>query len=174
LGQEILKRFPDMVYSVSYTTRKPREGEQNGRDYFFITEAAFKTGIESGDWIEWARVHGNYYGTSAAFLDRELSRGNDVLLDIDIQGTRQILERFTECISIFIMPPSLGMLRERLEKRGSETGSSLERRLDDARTEITQIQMYRHVVINDRLEDAVSELTDLIQGYHTRCKKPCT
>ncbi|PIP36802.1 MAG: guanylate kinase [Desulfobacterales bacterium CG07_land_8_20_14_0_80_52_14] len=173
LRQEILKRFPNMVYSVSYTTRKPREKEQSGRDYCFITEVAFKTGIESGEWIEWAQVYGNYYGTSAVFLDRELSRGRDVLLDIDIQGTRQILRKFKECIPIFIMPPSLDVLRERLEKRGSEIGASLERRLDDARTEITQIQMYRHVVINDRLEEAVSELTDLIQGYRTRCKNLC-
>ncbi len=171
LRQAVLKHFPDLVYSVSSTTRKPRAGETDGRDYRFVTEADFKAGIESGEWVEWACVHGHYYGTSAGFLHRELGLGHDVLLDIDVQGTRQILERFAECIPIFIVPPSLDLLRKRLEKRGSETEASLEKRLADARTEIPQMKIYRHVVINDRIEDAVSDLENLIEGYRSRCKK---
>jgi guanylate kinase len=173
LKQAVLEQFPDMRYSVSATTRPPRQGEKHGRDYYFISEAAFQTGIASGEWLEWARVHGHYYGTSAAFIQRELAQGRDVLLDIDVQGTRQVLKRLSRCIPVFIMPPSLDVLRTRLEKRSSETQASLQRRLEDARREIRQLQYYRHVVVNDRLEEAVSNLADLIRGYRTRCETAC-
>lgn len=170
LKQAVLAHFPDIRYSVSTTTRAPRPGEKHGRDYYFITEADFRAGIDAGEWIEWARVHGHYYGTSAAFIERALARGRDMLLDIDVQGTRQILKRFPQSIPIFIMPPSLEVLRNRLEERGSETDAALERRLADARAEIGQLQLYRHVVVNDRLEEAVSDLTALIETYRARCR----
>jgi len=165
-----MERFPEMVYSVSSTTRKPREGEREGRDYRFISEAAFQEGIASGDWIEWAKVHAHCYGTSGRFLEEALRQGCDVLLDIDVQGTRQILNKFTRCIPIFIMPPSLDVLKERLLKRRSESPASLKRRLSDAQAEIGQLEIYRHVVINDRLEEAVSELETLIRFHRTRCR----
>ena len=107
LCHEVLKRFPDMLYSVSYTTRPLRSGEKEGVAYHFVTTRDFEKGIAAGKWAEWAVVHGNYYGTSADFLDRGLANGRDILLDIDVQGTRQILERYPDCIAIFLMPPSL-------------------------------------------------------------------
>ncbi len=171
LKEALLQRFPDVVYSVSHTTRKPRGSEQNGRDYWFVSERAFKEGIEAGDWVEWARVHGHYYGTRAAFIQEALRQGRDVLLDIDVQGVRQIRKRFPACIPVFILPPSLEVLSKRLEERGTESEASRKKRLDDARREITQLELYRHVVINDRLEEAVSDLVALVKGYRTPCQK---
>ena len=98
--------FPDLLYSISYTTRSPRKGERNGVDYHFILPDDFEKGISRHRWAEWAEVHGNYYGTSAEFLDNELSAGRDILLEIDVQGTRQILQRYPDGITIFILPPS--------------------------------------------------------------------
>ena len=101
---KVRKQFPDMLYSVSYTTRKPRQGEQDGVDYHFIGKNEFKARIEDGKWAEWALVHGNYYGTATAFLDEGLIAGHDILLDLDVQGTRQLLKRYAECVAIFIRP----------------------------------------------------------------------
>ncbi len=165
LCNAVLEYFPDMRYSISYTTRKSRAGEQDHIDYHFISKGEFKKGIESDRWAEWAEVHGNYYGTSAEFIARELSAGKDILLDIDIQGTMQILKRFPGSITIFIMPPSVDILRKRLEKRDTDSEAVIERRLQNAEAEMTQKGRYRHLIINDRLEVAKKELIDLIATY---------
>ena len=107
LCQAARERLPELVYSVSSTTRQPRAGEVEGRDYFFVSEARFEQGIADGSWAEWARVHDNYYGTSARFLEDHLAAGRDVLLDIDVQGAKQILERYPEAVTVFIAAPSL-------------------------------------------------------------------
>jgi guanylate kinase len=120
LAKAVLDRFGHMLYSISYTTRKPRKGEQNGVDYHFITRDLFKKYINKGKWAEWAQVHGNYYGTSSEFIDKGLASGDDILLDIDVQGTRKIIERYPESITIFIMPPSLDTLRRRLQRRATD------------------------------------------------------
>lgn len=161
----VLDRFPDMTYSISSTTRSPRGTERDGVDYRFIDKPAFLKGIEEDRWAEWAEVHGNYYGTSADMLDRELNRGRDVLLDIDVQGTFKILERYPEAVTIFIMPPAFDTLRERMEKRGTDSPSVIERRLENARFEIAQKDRYRHVIVNDDLQAAVFELISLIESY---------
>ena len=111
LCREALKRFSDMHYSVSYTTRKRRPGEKDGVDYHFIGKRDFRNGIKTGKWAEWAVVHGHYYGASADFLAKGLAEGRDILLDLDVQGTRQILARYPGSVAIFIMPPSLEVLR---------------------------------------------------------------
>lgn len=165
LCHALLKRFPDMIYSISSTTRPPRGTERDGVEYHFIDEQTFLKGIADDRWAEWAEVHGNYYGTSADMLDRELGRKRDVLLDIDVQGTFKILERYPEAVTIFIMPPAFDTLRERMENRSTDSPSVIERRLTNARSEIAQKDRYRHVVINDDLDTAVSELTALIQSY---------
>ena len=121
LCRAVLDRFPDLLYSISYTTRRPRQGEENGNDYHFIAKGEFERGIARGRWAEWADVHGNHYGTSAGLLDRGLNGGQDILLDLDIQGTRQILKQYPAAVTIFIMPPSLEILRYRLEKRGTDS-----------------------------------------------------
>lgn len=165
LCQAVLKRFPDMIYSISSTTRPPRGTEQDGVEYRFVDKQTFSKGIAEDRWAEWAEVHGNYYGTSADMLDRELGLGRDILLDIDVQGTFKILERYPEAVTIFILPPTFDTLRERMEKRSTDSPSVIERRIENARSEIAQKDRYRHVVINEDLDTAVSELAALIQSY---------
>jgi guanylate kinase len=120
LRKAALAAFADMRYSVSFTTRAPRPGEENGQDYVFVTAPEFEAGIRDGRWAEWARVHGNYYGTSADVLAQSLASGCDILLDIDVQGAQQICARFPGSVTIFIMPPSLEVLRQRLVSRRRE------------------------------------------------------
>ena len=160
-------QFTDLLYSISYTTRSPRPGEQNGVDYYFIPKDRFKKGIERRQWAEWAEVHGNYYGTSAEFLDKKLSTGHDILLDIDVQGARQILKRYPDGITIFIMPPSLAVLKQRLEDRGTDSPAVIAVRLDNAQKEMAQKDIYRHIVINDRLADATVEMTAIFENYRS-------
>ena len=165
LRHEVLKRFSDIIYSVSYTTRSLRNGEQEGVDYHFITTGDFETGITAGKWAEWALVHGNYYGTSADFLDKGLADGRDILLDIDVQGTRQILEHYPSSVAIFILPPSLEVLQQRLIARGTDSAESIAVRLQNAEKEMAQQDLYHHVIINDELSKAVSELVSIIEHY---------
>ena len=167
LCRAVLDRFSDLVYSVSYTTRSPRSGEQNGVDYHFIVKDEFEKGIASGRWAEWAEVHDHYYGTSADFLDGELSVGRDILLDIDIQGTRQILQRYPDGVTIFIMPPSLETLKSRLQSRDTDSPEVIAVRLKNARDEMAQKDFYRHIITNDRLTDAVAELIALFEKYRS-------
>ena len=167
LCRAVRDRFTDLVYSVSYTTRSPRSGEQKGVDYHFIVKDEFEKGIASGRWAEWAEVHDHYYGTSADFLDGELSIGRDILLDIDIQGTRQILQRYPDGVTIFIMPPSLETLKSRLQSRGTDSPEVIAVRLKNAREEMAQKNLYRHIITNDRLTDAVAELIAIFEKYRS-------
>lgn len=171
LSRAVLKRFTDMLYSVSYTTRSSRKGEQNGVDYHFISKEAFKRDIEMGRWSEWAEVHGNYYGTSAEFIEKGLSSGRDILLDIDVQGTIQILKRHPDSVTIFVLPPSMNTLRQRLEMRGTESKTVLRRRLENAKKEMAHKDLYRHVIVNDQLSSAVEELISIIEGYRIETTK---
>jgi len=165
LCKEVLKRIKGIEYSVSYTTRMPRKGEQNKIDYYFITKEAFKEKIKSGKWAEWAEVYGNFYGTSAEFLDTRLTAGINLLLDIDVQGTIQIKKKYPDSITIFIMPPSLETLRTRLESRGTDNQHTIEMRLAIAEKEMKKKDLYRHIIINDNLSTAVSELIRAIKIY---------
>ena len=167
LCQALRHRYPDLLYSISHTTRTPRPGEQNGVDYFFTSPGEFKQGIRNRFWAEWAEVHGNFYGTSAAFLKQGLANGHGVLLDIDVQGTRQILTRFPDSVTIFIMPPSINELKARLEKRGTDDPRVVARRLENAEKEIAQRQLYRHVIVNDDLAQATADLIALFAPYRT-------
>jgi guanylate kinase len=165
LCKAALAAFADMHYSVSFTTRPPRPGEENGRDYVFVTAPEFEAGIRGGRWAEWARVHGNYYGTSADVLAQSLSAGCDILLDIDVQGARQICARFPESVTIFIMPPSLEVLRQRLVARGTDRPEVIALRIENAGREMAQRDVYRHVVVNDDLETAITELIHIMDSY---------
>ena len=165
LCREVRKNFPDMLYSVSYTTRKPRKREQDGVDYHFIGKNEFITRIDDGKWAEWALVHGNYYGTDSTFLDEGLIAGHDILLDLDVQGTRQLLKRYAECVAIFIRPPSLKVLQRRLEARGSDSAEAISVRLRNAEKEIVQQDLYHHVIVNDQLSIAIEELISIIEKY---------
>jgi len=168
LCNAVLNRFPDIFFSVSYTTRKPRNGEQSGIDYHFIKKKDFKDKIEDGKWAEWADVHGNYYGTSSELLDRGLDSGRDILLDIDVQGTIQLLERYPESVTIFVMPPSIEELKRRLELRNTDSGEIIARRLENAKMEMAKKDLYIHVIINDQLNDAIGQLIAVIENYRSK------
>jgi guanylate kinase len=165
LCREVRKHFPDMLYSVSYTTRTPRKGELDGRDYHFIDKNEFKARIDDGRWAEWALVYGNYYGTAAEFLEEGLIAGRDILLDLDVQGTRQLLKRYAECVAIFIRPPSLEALQQRLENRGSDSAETIAIRLHNAEKEIAQQGLYHHIIVNDQLTVVIPELISIIESY---------
>jgi guanylate kinase len=165
LVKATLERFTDMLYSISYTTRKPRADEQNGVDYHFVSKQDFKKGIKKGHWAEWAEVYGNYYGTSAEFIEKSLLSGYDILLDIDVQGTLQILKHHPDSVTIFILPPSMNTLRKRLEMRASDSKAVIEKRLVNARKEMAQKKMYRHTIVNDKLPAAIEELSAIFKKY---------
>jgi guanylate kinase len=156
-----------MLYSVSYTTRHPRNSEKDGIDYHFIDHHRFETLIDKGGWAEWALVYNNYYGTSAEFLDTGLKDGKDILLDLDVQGTRQLLELYDECVAIFIRPPSLEALQQRLEKRGTESAETIAVRLGHAEAEMAQQDIYHHVIVNDAISEALAELIAVIESYRS-------
>ncbi|MFH1980531.1 MAG: guanylate kinase [Pseudomonadota bacterium] len=165
LCNAIRSRFPMLQYSVSATTRAPRPGERDGVDYHFISKAAFEAGIRSGEWAEWAAVHGNYYGTAARVIDEAIRGGRHILLDIDVQGAAQIVARFPDCVTIFIMPPSSAVLKQRLLDRGTDDPAEIARRLAAAENEMAQRDRYRHVVVNAALDSAVTELSQLFGRY---------
>ena len=165
LVKAVLQQFRDVLYSISYTTRKPRADEQDGIDYHFISKQDFKKGINKGRWAEWAEVYGNYYGTSAEFIEKGLSSGCDILLDIDVQGTLQILKHYPDSVTIFILPPSMNALRKRLEMRGSDSQAVIEKRLFNAKKEMAQKKMYRHIIVNDILSEAIKELSAIFKKY---------
>lgn len=162
LCEMLRMRLPALRYSISYTTRAPRVGEADGVDYFFIDEPTFKDGIVDGRWVEWARVHGHFYGTSSAFIERTLAQGQDLLLDIDVQGADQLVAHYPGAVTIFVMPPSMDMLRQRLEKRGTDGPDVIDARLRNAREEMAARSRYRHIVVNERLERAVDELLGIL------------
>ena len=163
----MLAHFPDLVYSISHTTRAPRKGEQSGVDYYFTPKDEFENGIAQHRWAEWAEVHGNYYGTSAEFIDETLSAGHDILLDIDVQGTRQMIKRYPEAVTIFIMPPSLEILQQRLEARGTDSPEVIALRLENAKKEMVHKDIYRHIVVNERLEDATAQMIAIFESYRS-------
>ncbi|PTV96103.1 guanylate kinase [Halanaerobium saccharolyticum] len=159
---KLFKNFEGVSYSVSATTRERREGEVEGEDYFFISEAEFKE-IEAEDgFIESAVVHGHYYGTPKKFVDQKLDEGEDIILEIDTQGAKQVREKYPEAIYIFLVPPSLEELENRLDKRGSESDKSKNLRLKNARQELKEVHKYDYEVINDSLSDAVREIKKII------------
>nr|WP_321403725.1 guanylate kinase [uncultured Desulfobacter sp.] len=163
LVTQLLKRFPDLVYSISHTTRDPRQGEVHGKDYFFTDKERFMEMVDAGRMLEWAEVHGNCYGTSASFVQERLAAGQSVLLDIDVQGGRQIMDFGLDCTSIFIMAPSLDVLEQRLRGRGTDSEEVIRTRLENAKGEIDQKSFYKHVVVNDVLDEAVAELVGIFE-----------
>lgn len=165
LIKALLERFKEIIFSVSYTTRKPRSGEREGIDYHFIDQDEFKNRISAGRWAEWANVHDNYYGTDAQFLDKSISFGRHVVLDIDVQGAARIYKRYPDIITIFIMPPALETLKERLNKRGTDSVKVIEKRLQDAENEIAEKDFYRHIIVNDHLPAAVTGLIAIVEQY---------
>ncbi len=163
LIHQVRQRFPLLSYSISHTTRSPRKGEIHGKDYFFIDESGFTAMIDQDQWIEWAKVHGNFYGTSKEFVREQLATGNSLLLDIDVQGARQIRAAGLLPVSIFIMPPSMEILRQRLEGRGTDSPATIAQRMENARSEMDQQAAFDHVVVNDDLNQALADLCRIFE-----------
>ncbi len=158
----LLEECEQVEFSVSATTRKPRPGEKDGHEYHFISEAEFQEGIREGRFLEWARVHNNYYGTQKEFIARGLEGGQNLILDIDVQGARQVKESGIDATFIFLAPPSLEALRERLYKRNTEDSNIIEGRLKTAALELKCIKEYDYLVINDCLQEAICRLKAII------------
>lgn len=164
LLKALIGRNPALTFSVSYTTRSPRSGEVDGRDYHFIDAARFEAMQASDAFLESARVFGNGYGTAAADVERERAGGRDVVLEIDWQGARQVRRRRPETVSIFILPPSRESLRARLTGRGTDSESIIDRRMAAAATEMAHWEEYDYVVVNDEFERALADLAAIVDG----------
>lgn len=160
--KRILEDMPDVFYSISATTRQPRSGETDGVEYFFITTEEFKKWIAEDKFLEYAEVYGNFYGTPLHKIEERRSRGENVLLEIDTQGALNVMKKCPDGIYIFLLPPSLSELRERIENRGTESPENLERRLNSAKSEIEIGKKYQYVVINDAVEKAVNKIKAII------------
>lgn len=162
LCQRLTADLPGMMHSVSYTTRKPRPGEVNDRDYTFVREEEFRRMAEAGEFAEWAEVHGNLYGTSKERVEEMLQEGIDVILDVDTRGAAQLREAYPDGVFVFILPPSMKSLRERLTARMSDSAEEIERRLRRAREEIRDYRSYDYVIVNDEFERALRELESVV------------
>lgn len=162
LIKEVLKIASNIGYSVSFTTRQMRAGEENGRDYFFVSRAEFSALIEKNEFIEYAEVHGNLYGTSINQVQKELAKGNDIILEIDVQGAESIRRKMPESVGIFIMPPSFEVLRQRLTRRATETHENLALRLRNSVSEVREFERFDYVVINDEVARATDDLKSII------------
>ena len=167
LCQEVVRRVPGLAHSVSYTTRPSRAHEVAGRDYHFVDEATFQRMVTAGDFAEWASVHGHHYGTSRLLLETHFGAGQDVILDIDVQGAKQVRCN-AQPVTVFIAPPSLAELERRLRGRGTESEESLRRRLNNAEKEMQAADAYTYLIVNDRLEQAVLELKSVIIAERCR------
>ncbi len=151
-------QMPDVLISVSHTTRQPRPGEENGVHYHFTDVAAFQTQVAAGNFLEYAQVFDNFYGTSKLSVNAQLAAGNDVILEIDWQGAQQVRARTSNAVSIFILPPSIAALSERLHGRGQDSAEIIQRRMRDAQNEMSHYAEYDYVVINDNFTTALEEL----------------
>ena len=166
--KELLARERGVAFSISATSRAPREGEQDGREYYFRTRTEFETMIAEGAFLEYADVYGNYYGTPLAPIEARRSAGEDILLEIDTQGALNVMERCPDGTFIFLLPPSLEELRRRITGRGTESEESLARRLAAARDEIRLGRRYRYAVLNDTVENAAAQIQTILAAERLR------
>jgi guanylate kinase len=168
LIDRVLKTVPGLAFSVSYTTRAPRGSEQNGREYFFVDEPAFRAMIERGEFLEWADVYGHLYGTSALQVEQERIAGRDIILEIDVQGAESIRHKVSDAVSIFILPPSFELLRNRLVARATDSAADLARRLKGAPAEVAQYKLFDYVILNDDINRASQQLAAVIYAERAR------
>ena len=168
LVNELFKMVRNLDFSISYTTRPPRGSEQNGKEYFFVPKAEFEAMIAADEFLEYATVFGNYYGTARRFLNEAENRSNDLLLDIDVQGASKIKEKIPDAVSIFILPPDRDKLEWRLRTRGLDSEDVIRRRLDTARREIENYEKYDYILVNNLLEQSADELKDVVLAERLR------
>ncbi|HEY2963944.1 MAG TPA: guanylate kinase [Pyrinomonadaceae bacterium] len=167
--RHVLDVVPNLGYSVSFTTRAPRQCEVNGREYFFVSRQVFDEMVAAGEFLEWACVHGNYYGTAKRQITEETAAGTDIVLEVDVQGAASVRQLSLDAVSIFILPPSYEVLRERLIARGTDTPEELKVRLRNAPDELRQYSAFDYVIINDEVERAAAQLASIIYAERARC-----
>ena len=171
VSQALMKKRDDIVFSVSATTRKPRVSEINGENYFFYDENTFMDMVEQGEFLEHAFVHTNYYGTPKKFVFEQIERGEIVLLEIDVQGALQIKKNYKEAVFIFLLPPTMDELRDRIVKRGTETEEDINTRFENAFKELDFVGEYDFFVVNDKVESAVADIEAIIHSERLRVKR---
>ena len=169
LIRRVLAVVDNLSYSVSYTTRGPRPNEVNGREYFFVDQTRFEEMIAGGEFLEWACVHGNFYGTSRRQIAEKTAAGADMILEVDVQGADSVRQLLMDSVSVFILPPSFAVLRKRLCARGTDTPESLELRLRNAPAELRKYSSFDYVIINDEVERAAAQLASIIFAERARC-----
>ena len=168
LLQSLLKTFKDLKFSVSHTTRQPRQGERPGVDYFFVERSEFMKMVERREFLEWAEYYGQLYGTSRVFVEENVGAGRDVILDIDVNGAGQVKSQIQDAISVFIMPPSFDVLETRLRLRRQESDEAIHKRLEIARSEIHSCHSYDYIVVNDVLDDSIATLEAIVRAGRAR------
>ena len=174
LMKELLTRYPDTyALSISATTRSPREGEVDGREYFFVSKDEFEKMIAKGELIEYAKYVENYYGTPRDYVEKKLNEGKDVILEIEIQGALNVKKMFPDTLLLFVTPPSAEELRKRLVGRGTETMDVIESRMDRACEEAQGMENYDYLIVNDSLDRCVEEMHSIIRGEHRRSSRNC-
>jgi len=170
LCKQLASNIPGLWHSISYTTRKPRPGEEHGREYFFADEATFQAMIDRHEFVEWARVYGHLYGTPRKTLTDKIDQGIDVLLEIDVQGALQVKKKFDDAVSVFILPPSMTILRQRLLARASDSSDEIQRRLQKVKEEVWSYREYAYIVKNDDLTHSLRDLENIFLGERRRIK----
>lgn len=171
LVRGLLARDPLVKLSVSYTTRAPRPGEEDGREYYFVDVATFRELRDRGEFLEWAEVHGNYYATSRVWLREQITAGHDILLEIDWQGAQQVRKAFTDAVGVFVLPPSLDVLEQRLRGRGTDSDDVISRRLLAARSEMRHVGEFDYVILNNELREAIDDLVAVVRASRLRYAK---
>ncbi|WP_224429207.1 guanylate kinase [Pediococcus acidilactici] len=161
----------DFQYSVSMTTRKPREGEVNGEDYYFVSKAEFEKNIEEGQMLEYAKYVDNYYGTPLKYVNQTLDSGRDVFLEIEVNGARQVREKMPDGVFLFLTPPDLMELKQRIINRGTEDIETINKRMEKAVDEIKTMHDYDYAIVNDKVENAIESIKNIIKGEHLRVSR---
>lgn len=170
--KKVMAQLPGLAFSVSHTTRAPRPGEQDGTDYHFVDRDTFQAMQARGVFLEWAEVHGNLYGTSKELVDEHLAAGTDIILDIDVQGARQIREKNThQAVFLFIVPPSLEELEKRLAGRNTDSAETITLRMNNARRELADADLYNYVIVNDTVDEAVNVMRSIIIAERCRSRR---
>ena len=167
----LIKSDKNIVYSVSTTTRNPRKGEKNGREYFFVSDNEFKNMVKKKMFVEWAKVHDHFYGTSKKVLEQTLSKGKDILLDIDVQGAVKIKKQYKDALMIFITTPTLKILKERLIKRNKDSMDVIKTRVANAKKELTYLPKYDYLIFNDKLDESIKNVKSVICAERLSIKR---
>lgn len=171
VSKELLERNEDIIFSISSTTRKKRSGEEDGVNYFFIDKDEFKKDVYKDQFLEYAFVHNNYYGTPKDFVLKEIEKGEIVLLEIDVQGAMQVKKNYKNVVFVFLLPPTMAELKDRITKRGTETPEDIQRRFENAFEELNFVGEYDYFVVNKKVDEAVIDIENIIRAEKLRVKR---